>query len=363
MTNRYDSQKMNALVNKIYQAYGFSKENSQKIADALIYTDLHGITSHGVQRLALYDRFIQNGKIRIDSHPEIEKETDVSAVIDANFGSGQLNGMYSMGVAIEKAKAHGVGIVTTKRSGHYGIAGYYANLAAEQGLIGMSSCNSRPGMIPTNAKKAFIGTNPIAFAMPAKPHNFIFDAATTVVPQGKIEVYRKQEKDLPALWVAKEGNQPVYDHTDTATLDSLRDPEANVGIAPLGGITEETGGHKGYGLGIMVEVFTSILSLGNTSAEISASDVETGPCQSFIAIDPAIFGDSEKIIDKFSRYLEDLRQLTAVPGKEVYVHGDKEQLAYQDRKKNGIEIDDKTIMEIKAIADRLHVDTQPYFVS
>ena len=344
MTNRYDSKKINVLVNKIYQAYGFSEENSQKIADILIYTDLHGITSHGVQRLSLYDRFIQNGKIRIDSHPEIEKETNVSAVINANFGPGQLNGMYSMEVAIEKAKVHGVGI-------------------AEQGLIGMSSCNSRPGMIPTNAKKAFIGTNPIAFAMPAKPHNFIFDAATTVVPQGKIEVYRKQEKDLPALWVAKDGNQPIYDHTDTTTLDLLRDPEANVGIAPLGGITEETGGHKGYGLGIMVEVFTSILSLGNTSAEISASDVETGPCQSFIAIDPAIFGDSEKIIDKFSRYLEDIRQLPAVSGKEVYVHGDKEQLAYQDRKRNGIEIDDKTIKEIKAIADRLHVDTQSYFVS
>lgn len=363
MIKRYDSKKVGDLVNAIYRAYGFSGDESRKVANTLIYTDLHGIESHGVQRLATYDRFIQNGKIRVGSQPEIVKETGVSAVVDANFGSGQLNGIYSMELAIKKAKEHGIGIVTTRRSGHYGIAGYYANLAAEQGLIGMSSCNSRPGMLPTHAIQAFIGTNPIAFAMPAKPHNFIYDAATTVVPQGKIEVYRKREKDLPALWVAKNGDEPVYHHTDDKTLDLLRDSIAPVGIAPLGGVSELTGSHKGYGLGIIVEVFTSILSLGNTSAEISATDTETGPCQSFMAIDPAIFGDPDQITAKFSEYLQDIRELPAVPGKTIYVHGDKEALAYEDRCAHGIEIDDKTVSEIQAIAARLGVPSAEAFVA
>lgn len=356
VVKRYDSDKMKQLVFKIYQGYGFSVKQSEQLAEMLIYTDLHGIESHGVQRLIMYDDFIQNGKIRVHSKPEIVKETDVSAVIDAHFGLGQLNGIFSMDLAIKKAKQHGIGIVTTRNSGHYGIAGYYANLAAEQGLIGMSSCNSRPAMLPTHATKAFVGTNPIAFAMPAKPHTFIFDCATTTVPQGKIEVYNKLEKDLPALWVAKNGNEPVYDHRDQADFAALRDPEANVGLAPLGGVSEDTGSHKGFGLGIIVEVFTSILSMGNISTEITPDDLSVGPCQSFTVIDPAIFGDKDKIIDRFSRYLQDIRELPAIPGKTIYVHGDKEAIAYEDRKKNGIIIDDRTLEEIVGIATRLGVD-------
>ncbi|GAX03125.1 malate dehydrogenase [Secundilactobacillus pentosiphilus] len=356
MTKRYDSNKVKALVHKIYKAYGFTEEQSAAVAETLIYTDLHGIASHGVQRMVMYDHFIQNGKIRVKSQPKIVKETDVSAVVDANFGLGQLNGIYSMNIAIKKAKEHGVGIVTTKRSGHYGIAGYYANMAADQGLIGLSSTNSRPAMLPTHATQAFVGTNPIAFAMPAKPHNFIYDAATTTVPQGKIEVYRKLGKDLPALWVAKDGDQEINDYHDTADLDALRDPMSNIGLTPLGGVTEETGSHKGFGLGVIVEVFTSILSLGNTSTEITPEDLSVGPCQSFIAIDPAIFGDVNQIVKRFSDYLQQIRELPAIPGKKIYVAGDKEALAYEDRKQNGMIIDDKTLAEVTGIADRLGVD-------
>ncbi|KRM77808.1 Ldh family oxidoreductase [Secundilactobacillus collinoides] len=360
MVERYDSDKIKELVFKIYQGYGFTDDQAHKVAETLIYTDLHGIQSHGVQRMFMYDHFITNGKIRVQSRPEIVKETPVSAVVDANFGLGQLNGIYSMDLAIKKAKESGIGIVTTRHSGHYGIAGYYANMAAEQGLIGMSSCNSRPAMLPTFSMQAFVGTNPIAFAMPANPHNYIFDAATTTVPQGKVEVYRKLGKDLPALWVAKDGQTPVYDHNDNETLDKTRDPKAYVGLAPLGGVTEETGGHKGFGLAVMVEVFTSILSMGDTSAEISAEDTSVGPAQSFIAIDPSIFGDKDAIIEKFSDYLQQIRELPAVPGKTIYVAGDKEALAYDDRKTNGIIIDDHTLEEVTDIAKRLGIDYEQY---
>ncbi|MDN2454390.1 Ldh family oxidoreductase [Lactobacillus sp. UCMA15818] len=360
MIKKYDSKKMQQLVLKIYEAYGFSAADSEKIAHTLIYTDMHGIESHGVQRMAMYDKFIQNGKIKINSIPEIVKETNVSAVIDAHFGIGQLNGIYSMELAIKKAKEHGIGIVTTKKSGHYGIAGFYANMAAEKGLIGMSSTNSRPGMVPTNSTQPFIGTNPIGFAMPAHPHNFILDFATTTVPQGKIEVYRKLEKDLPAFWVAKDGVNPIHDHTNNQDLDLLRVPKSNVGLTPLGGISELTGGHKGFGLGIIVEIFTSILSQGDVSSENDGSNPEIGPCQSFIAIDPAIFGNKEAIITRFSDYLQEIRELPAVPGHTIYVHGDKEQISYLDAKENGIKVDDATISEIKSIATRLGVSFEEY---
>lgn len=360
MIKKYDSNKMYQLVLKIYEAYGFSRTDSEKVAHTIIYTDMHGIESHGVQRMAMYDRFIQNGKIRVNSSPEIVKETKVSAVIDAHFGLGQLNGIYSMELAIKKAKESGVGIVSTKKSGHYGIAGFYANMAAEQGLIGISSTNSRPGMLPTNSTQPFVGTNPIGFAMPANPHNFILDFATTTVPQGKIEVYRKLEKDLPEFWVAKNGITPIHNHTNDYDLDLLRVPKSNVGLTPLGGVSELTGGHKGFGLGIMVEIFTSILSQGDISSEIDGSNPDLGPCQSFIAIDPTIFGDKDAIIAKFSAYLQEMRDLPAVPGRKVYVHGDKEHLSYLDAIENGIKIDDATIIEIKEIATRLGVSANEF---
>lgn len=356
VVKRYDSDSMNQLIKRIYQAYGFTTQQSQAVADMLVYTDLIGVSSHGVQRLIMYDRNIQNGKVQIHSQPEIVKETDVSAVVDAKFGLGQLNGIYSMKLAIQKAKAHGIGIVTTRNSLHYGIAGYYANLAANEGLIGMSSTNSRPGMVPTNATQTFIGTNPIGFAMPAKPHNFIYDVATTTVPQGKIEVYRKLEKAVPAAWVAKDGKQPDNDITDDETLKQLRIPESPVGLTPLGGVDEQTGSHKGYGLGVIVEIFTGILSMGHISNEITTQDLQSGPSQSFVAIDPGIFGDKDQIIKRFSAYLQEIRDLPAVPGKTVYVHGDKEALAYEDRKQNGIIVDDKTMAEVVNIAKRLGVD-------
>lgn len=138
MIKRYNSKKIEQLIYNIYKGYGFTEEESQEVAHMLIYTDLIGIESHGVQRMIMYDDFIRNGKIRVHNRPEVVKETDVSAVVDAHFGLGQLNGIYSMRLAIEKAKQHGIGIVTTRNSGHYGIAGYYANMAAEEGLIGLS---------------------------------------------------------------------------------------------------------------------------------------------------------------------------------------------------------------------------------
>ncbi len=106
---------------------------------------------------------------------------------------------------------------------------------------------------------------------------------------------------------------------------------------------------------MIVEVFSAILSQGNTSPEITPEDLQVGPSQSFIAIDPSIFGNPDAIIKKFSDYLQQIRELPARPGKTIYVHGDKEAIAYDDRSKNGIVVDDKTLAEVTGIADRLGV--------
>ena len=153
--------------------------------------------SHGIQRMVRYHMGIK--KAQCKAEPEVVFETPVSAVIDGHDGMGQVI-VQAMKIAIEKAGQTGVGIVTVRNSNHYGIAGYYAKMACDEGLIGFSCTNSEAIMVPTFGRLAMLGSNPIACSMPAEPYPFFFDASTTVVTRGKLEIYNKLEKPLPEGW-------------------------------------------------------------------------------------------------------------------------------------------------------------------
>ena len=198
-----------AFVKDVFCGFGFNEEEAFIISDVLLLSALYGIRSHGVQRMFRYHRGINDGDMRIDTNPVVVKETPLSAVIDGNRGMGQLVDHYAMTKAIEKAKEYGVGIVTVRNSNHYGIAGYYAKMACDQGLIGISCTNTAAVAVPTFGRCAMLGTNPIAIAAPAEPFPFLFDASTTVVARGKIEVYDKLNKSLPGDW-AVDGNRDRY---------------------------------------------------------------------------------------------------------------------------------------------------------
>ena len=152
-----------------FKGYGFNEEQAQQITDVLLEADLSGIESHGVQRMIRYHKEITSGMVKIDAQPEVVFETPLSAVVEGNDCMGQTLGVWAMQMAIDKAKKSGFGIVTVRNSNHYGVAGYYSRMAADQGLIGMSMTNTEAIMVPTFGKQAMLGTNPIAFAMPASP--------------------------------------------------------------------------------------------------------------------------------------------------------------------------------------------------
>ena len=235
--------------------------------------------------------------------------------------------------AIEKAKKTGVGIVSVRESNHFGIAGFYAKMACDQGLIGMACTNSEAIMVPTFGKKAMLGSNPIAVAMPADPYPFFFACSTTVVTRGKLEMYNKMEKPLPDGWALdKDG------HASTDAPDVLANIVAKKGggIMPLGGSEEVTGSHKGYGYGMLCELFSSILSMGVTSDSCCTFPDKTGICHGFMAIDPAAFGDPAAIRKHFSDYLEALRESPRAEGKDrIYTHGEKEVFAEKERRARG----------------------------
>lgn len=355
---KYDYKLLVEFCEKAFQKFGFTEEESRQITDVLITSDLYGIESHGMQRLSRYDNGIGKGLIKVDAKPEIIFETPVSAVIDAHDGMGQLAGIKAMKLAIEKAKASGVGIVSVRNSNHYGIAGYYAKMAAAEGMIGFSCTNSEAIMVPTYARKAMLGSNPIAMAMPAEPYPFFFDSSTTVVTRGKLEMYNKAEEELPGNWALGKDGLPSSDAGNV--LENIVG-KVGGGILPLGGYTEKSGGHKGYGYGMICEIFSSILSMGLTSNHTHI-DGHGGTCHGFAAIDLNIFGDPKEITDHLSTFLKELREAPKASGQErIYTHGEKEVESVERIKREGVPVDVKTVYEMKKMAEHAGIDFKKYF--
>ena len=343
---------------RIFEKEGFSEKDSKDIVDVLLTADLYGIESHGIQRLIRYHKSIEEGSVEINAKPELVFETPLSAVFDAPRSMGQVVSKMGMELAIKKAKEHGIGAVAIRGSNHYGIAGYYTKMAAENDLLGICMTNTEPIAIPTNGKKAMLGTSPIAVCMPADPVDFWYDVATTVVTQGKLEVYRKNEKPLPIGWAA--------DETGTPTSDAPRVLENIIGkvgggIFPLGGSSEQTGSHKGYGLGVIVEMFTSIFAGGTTAPHVQKSgNADTSFC--FWAIDYGLFGDKKEIKKRMSTLLQELRESPKADGCDrIYTHGEKELESMAQKMKNGIPANDKTVEELKNISSSLGIDYNDYF--
>ena len=358
--NRLPVENTRAFCEAAFVKMGLTAEGARRTTDVLLLSDLYGIESHGVQRLMRYHKWIGENCIHVDSKPEIVKETPTTAVVDGKDGMGHLVAWEAMELAIRKAKAMGVAIVAVHTSNHYGIAGYYTKMAADQGLIGLSMTNTEPILVHTNASSPILGTNPIAMAVPAKPYPFWFDAATTVVPRGKLELYEKRQKPLPENWTVDENGVPC---TDAVRVQSNINQRLGGGILPVGGVSEQSGSHKGYGFAMMCEIFTAILSGGCASHKHTHIPGQgEGTCHCFIAIDPAAFGDPEAIIAHMSSLLEDLRNAKLAEGADhIYTHGEKEALAWERNMKEGVFVNDKTLAELQQIAADLGIDFAAYF--
>jgi L-2-hydroxycarboxylate dehydrogenase (NAD+) len=359
--SRLDYQKIKSITENVFLKFGYSREDSKVIADIILEADLRGIESHGVQRLDLYYRLIKLGRIKVDGQTEIVHETPVSAVINAHEVAGQLSGYQAMRLAVQKAKQTGFGMVVTRNGNHYGIAGYYPMMAIKEGLLGISMTNADATVPPIFGKRAMLGTNPIAIGINARPCPFLLDMATSVVPSGKTEVYVKKEQPMPLGWALDRTGRETR---DAAEVNDVFQNKLCGGLLSLGGATETSGGHKGYGLGLMVEIFTGIFSGGCTS---NFSGKNSGPLISlqnkfrvsscFIAVDYGIFGDKSGIEDGLSEYLQQIRDSEKAEGhSRIYTHGEKELEARQERMINGILVNAATLAEIQKLCEELGIE-------
>ncbi len=353
MERYLEEKSLRSLEEAILRAEGFSPENAEEIADVLMLSDLYGIESHGAQRLFFYHQNIREGIIRVEAEPEVIRSTPVSVLMDGHFAMGHLVGIRAMEEAVRRAQTAGVGIVTVRNSTHFGIAGYYTKMAADRGLAAFSMTNSAPLALPTFGAEKMMGTNPFAFSMPADPFPFWFDASTTVVTLGKVEVYNKREKEMPRGWVMDGQGGDLQQAAYANRI--LLSPEDG-GLLPLGGSGETMGGHKGYGLSVMVELLTGVLSCGETAPELAGGS-EGHACHFFLAFDPSLFGDPDGIRDRASDYLQKLRDSRRQPGHErIFTAGEKAEQTRLRRLREGIPVDGRTWTEIRTICAELGVD-------
>lgn len=346
---RLNYEDLKTFCEKVYAGYGFTKEESRIITEVLLAADLYGIESHGVQRMIRYHKEITDGMVKMDAKPEIVRETPLSAVIEGNDAMGQVLASRAMQMAIEKAKAHGIGMIAVRNSNHYGIAGYYARMALKERLIGVCMTNTEAIMVPTFGRQAMIGTNPIAFAMPAKPVPFCFDSATTVVPRGKLEVYAKRDGAIPPGWAVDENGKECSD-ADRVLQNIIG--KLGGGILPLGGEGEATGGYKGYGFGMICEICTAILSAGTTSNYIYQTPHRSNIAQFFMAADYGMFGDRDELEKRLSDFMEEIRASEKAEGEErIYTHGEKELINREKVLAEGVPVQEKTYEEMRMIAE------------
>ena len=353
MTDRKTVQaiQLKSFAESVMLETGCNEIESKAVAEVLVEADLRGIFSHGTARLKRYVDHIASGIIRPNTEPRLIFESKLAAVYDGKSGVGQRIASIAMEKTLELAANCGIGFCSVRNSNHYGIAGYYAEKATEKGFIGVSTTNTAPLVVPTYSREPVLGTNPIAVAFPLNGKTFLLDMATSVVPRGKLEVYDRLSKEMPDGWAVDENGNST--NNPTVTLNALLNKLG--GILPLGGLGEMFGGHKGYGLSLLVELLTAGLSQGRYSKETYNGRGEI--CHFFGAIDLAIFGDKEELARSLTRIVDEvLNSEKAVGQSKIYYHGEKEFLKRQDSLENGIELDLKTVESLNKLADEFEIN-------
>ncbi|MGN1267812.1 MAG: Ldh family oxidoreductase [Dorea sp.] len=350
---------MNDFLIEAFKGYGVPEEDAKICADVLLESDRRGIESHGCNRFKpIYINRIINGTLLPVTNIEILKETPTTVVMDAHDGMGMVASHKMMEMLIEKAKKYGMAGGAIRNSTHYGIAGYWTDMACKAGLVGITGTNARPSIAPTFGVENMMGTNPLTFSLPTdEDFSFCLDCATSIVQRGKIEYYARIGKDTPAGMVISRQGEALTDSVQI--LKDLVDGKA--ALAPLGGIGEELAGYKGYGYAAIVEILSAALSGGQFMKSLTGVSEDGKPQMYhlghfFFVVDPEAFMGLETFKKTAGDICRALRASTKAPGCErIYTAGEKEHLVWLERKEKGVPVGDAVQKEIIEVRDKLNL--------
>jgi LDH2 family malate/lactate/ureidoglycolate dehydrogenase len=348
---------MNSFLIDAFKGYGVPEDDAKICADVLLESDRRGIESHGCNRFKpIYIDRIVNGTLLPETKMDIVKDTPTTVVMDANNGMGMVASYHMMEMLIEKAAKYGMAGGAVYNSTHYGIAGYWTTMAEKAGMIGITGTNARPSVAPTWGVEPMMGTNPLTFTMPTdEEFPFNFDCATSTIQNGKIEFYARSGKPTPeGLVVTKDGGTV----SDSAKiLTEMR--AGNCALLSVGGLGEATGGYKGYGFTTIVEILSAALAGGPYLKGLSGKAPD-GSSQMyrlghfFFVINPEFFMGLDTFKKTAGGICRGLRNSQKAPGAErIYTAGEKEWLAWQERKDKGVPVGETIQKEIIEVRDKL----------
>ena len=325
------------IITGILKKMNVSDEDAVIVADVTVDADLKGFSSHGIGRFPQYIRGLKAGTIDPEAEITIENETISMALLNGNHKFGHVVTYTAMEIAIEKAKETGVGVVGVHNSNHFGVAGYYSDMAIMEDMVGIVIANTEPAVAPIGGKVPIIGTNPIAIGIPSNSHYVSVDMATSASARGKLlEAKRKGQKIPENVALDVDGNPTI-------------DPEA-----ALKGSILPFGAHKGYALSFMIEILAGPLVRAAFGKQVTGTANPENICTKgdlLMALDPSKFSEIEMFKEEVDEFITEVKS-----SGNVFIPGDMEVRNIKDRKENGIAIDNLLVEQIREIADELSFD-------
>jgi LDH2 family malate/lactate/ureidoglycolate dehydrogenase len=338
---RHDA--LDTFCTKVLQRVGVPQEEAQITARTLVTANLRGVDTHGVSRLPFYLAKLKGGTLKPSVNLTTEKETIATALLDGHDGIGQVISHRAMQMAIRKAKEAGVSYVAVKNSNHLGACAYYSMMALDSDMIGFTATNASPRLAPTGGVERLFGNNPWSIAVPAGQRpSVVLDMANSVVAAGKIRTLQKEGKPIPEGWALNKYGEPTTDAEEA-----------------LKGILLAIGGYKGYGITLMMDLLTGVLTDSNYGPRVKSVDQDAEAVRvahSFMAIDLAAFTDVAAFKARMDAYIDEIKSSRKARGSEViYLPGELEHLRVRERTKKGIPLQAKVAAELQAVGKDLGI--------
>jgi len=338
---RFPKEELYNFAVEAFSKVGVPKEDAKIVADSLVTANLRGVDSHGIIRVPYYIDGLKKGLLSPKTEIKVIKESPISALLDGNKGFCIVAGYKAMEIAIKKAKNSGVGLVGIRNLGHIGMLSYYTEKIAKEKLIGFACANALARVAPFGGAERIFGTNPLSYAFPVdtgKP--IIFDIATSATAGFKLRLAALKGEKIP----------------EGIALDKNGQPTTDPAKAFPDGVLLPFGGHKGYGLSLLVELLTSVLIGGIPSTDIPNHVVVQGGVF-MMALDPTLFGGYREYSRDVMKLINKIKSCKPAKGfKEVLLPGEMEYRNEEERIKNGIPLDESTIRELKKVAMELGIE-------
>jgi LDH2 family malate/lactate/ureidoglycolate dehydrogenase len=338
---RVSSPVLEAFTASLFEKVGLAREDAAIEAHVLVWANLRGIDSHGVLRVPNYVSSVERGGMNPRAQIRIERETPATLLIEADHAFGPVVTTYAMRQAIAKAAEVGVGWAVIRNTTHQGAMGYYALMAASEGMAGLALVCNPPNMAPTGAKAPGVHNSPLAIAVPGHKHPaLVLDMATSVAAFGKIQLAVDKGISIPSGWALDQDGNPTTDPT-------------------LAKILLPAGGYKGYGLALLFECLSSLFAM-NPLLEptlLHREPVPPGTQNSVVAaINIATFGDVAAYREHVDRLVEGIKGLPKMDGvDEIMVPGEPELRVLAERQANGIPLPEGTVRNLRQVAAKLDV--------